>query len=88
MQPATAMLLMCGASLARGELHHEHQTEVHIDALAKLAGCRLLAKSLDYTLESCSIFCPPGGPYPLSTLWRCVLAADVAKSSLDIMFKR
>lgn len=30
MQPATVVLLMCGASLARGELHHEHQTEVQI----------------------------------------------------------
>lgn len=56
MQPATAVLLMCGASLVRGELHNEHQTEVHIDALAKLAGCRLLADSLDYTLEFLVLF--------------------------------
>lgn len=35
MQPATAVLLMCGTLLARGELPHEHQTEVQMDALAK-----------------------------------------------------
>lgn len=42
---------MCAILVTSGELHHEYQTEVQIDALAKLPSSRLLADSSDYMLE-------------------------------------
>lgn len=51
MQPATVVLLMCGTLLTSGELHHEYQTEIQLDALAKLPSHRPLADSSAYMLE-------------------------------------
>lgn len=48
MQPVTVVLLMCGASLASGELHHKCLTEVQVEAIAKLGSCRLLADLSDF----------------------------------------
>lgn len=73
---------MCGTFLVSGELCHKCLTEVHVEAIAKLWSCRLLADSSDYRLQdtpwiSYSIVCLPGSPYPLSIPWRCVLLVGV-----------
>lgn len=51
MQPAMVVLLMCGTLLTSGELHHEHQTEVQLNALAKLTSHSLLSDSSNYMPE-------------------------------------
>lgn len=65
MQPAMMVLLMCGTLLASGEFHHRYQTEVQLNALAKLPSHRLLADSSDFlfggTTSISFIFCPPAG---------------------------